>query len=83
MQQAVPLGTDDETLVSGQEESCTIATICFNIRWTGFTMLMLIWILFTALQIIKNNTVVCGLEYWILSVLQVLVMDRLNIISSK
>ncbi|GLJ49033.1 hypothetical protein SUGI_1034430 [Cryptomeria japonica] len=82
-EQAVPLGTDDETLVSGQEESCTIATICFNIRWTGFTMLMLIWILFTALQIIKNNTVVCGLEYWILSVLQVLVMDRLNIISSK
>lgn len=69
--EGVPLGADYEALVSDQEESGTLATIRFNIRWAGFSMLMLVWILFTALQIIKNNTVVCGWKYWVLSVLQV------------
>ncbi|KAH9327159.1 hypothetical protein KI387_007337, partial [Taxus chinensis] len=64
-------GVDYEALVSDEDESGTLATIRFNIRWGGLSALVLVWILFTALQMFKNNTVVCGLEYWVLSLLQI------------
>uniref|UniRef100_A0A0D6QTE8 Sulfite exporter TauE/SafE family protein n=1 Tax=Araucaria cunninghamii TaxID=56994 RepID=A0A0D6QTE8_ARACU len=79
----VPLEVDYEALPSDKEESGTLRIICFNIRWDGFSILILVWISFLVLQVIKNNLVVCGVEYWIISILQIPVAFGLFIYEAK
>lgn len=62
---------DYEAIPSDQDRNGTLETICFNIRWKGLSILMVVWISFLILQIFKNGSVVCGVEYWIVNALQI------------
>lgn len=62
---------DYEALPSDQDRIGTLETICFNIRWKGLSVLMVVWISFLILQILKNGSVLCGMEYWTVNVLQI------------
>lgn len=54
-----------------QVEKSTFDILLMNLRWKGILMLMVVWISFLLLQIIKNNLEVCSPWYWIVNGLQV------------
>jgi uncharacterized membrane protein YfcA len=62
---------DYEALPSDEHRNGTLETICFNIRWKGLLILIVVWILFLILQILKTRTIVCGVEYWMVNALQI------------
>ncbi|KAK6927400.1 Transmembrane protein TauE-like [Dillenia turbinata] len=46
-------------------------SIIENVQWKDLGLLVLVWIVFLALQIAKNNVTTCSLAYWILNLLQI------------
>jgi len=74
-EEAIPIlathDVDYEAVPSDQDRNGTLETICFNIRWKGLSILLVVWISFLILQIFKNGAVVCGVEYWIVNALQI------------
>ncbi|MED6144232.1 hypothetical protein PIB30_013839 [Stylosanthes scabra] len=47
-------------------------TIIENVYWKEFGLLSLVWVLFLAIQIVKNNyTTTCSTAYWVLDFLQI------------
>ncbi|KAF3320482.1 Sulfite exporter TauE/SafE [Carex littledalei] len=48
-----------------------LETFLFNLRWKGMLVLMLVWFSFLALQILKNNLLVCSNFYWFVNFLQI------------
>lgn len=44
--------------------------LLFNLRWKRILVLLLVWVAFLLLQIIKNDVVVCSAWYWLLFCLQ-------------
>ncbi|XWS16344.1 hypothetical protein CRYUN_Cryun34aG0077400 [Craigia yunnanensis] len=42
-----------------------------NIRWKELGLLIVVWILILALQIAKNHSTTCSVEYWVLNFLQI------------
>ncbi|KAM7524167.1 hypothetical protein LguiA_014069 [Lonicera macranthoides] len=43
----------------------------YNICWKELTLLVLVWVAFLAVQVLKTYTVTCSVNYWILNSLQV------------
>ncbi|XP_061352415.1 sulfite exporter TauE/SafE family protein 4 isoform X2 [Gastrolobium bilobum] len=63
------IDTEYEPLIPREEKS-PMQILCFNLKWKGILMLMVVWVSFLLLQVIKNNVEVCGVWYWVLFSLQ-------------
>ncbi|CAL1373488.1 unnamed protein product [Linum trigynum] len=46
-------------------------TVINNIRWKELGLLTLVWVAYVTLQISKNYTAICSMEYWVLNLLQI------------
>ncbi|EOY08069.1 Sulfite exporter TauE/SafE family protein isoform 1 [Theobroma cacao] len=53
-----------------REEKSELQILCFNLRWKRLLILATVWVLFTLIQVIKNDLVVCSTWYWVLFCLQ-------------
>lgn len=53
-----------------QEEKSTMEILRFNIRWKMMLLLVVVWVAFLLLQIIKNDLKVCSAWYWVIFCLQ-------------
>ncbi|KAL8216963.1 hypothetical protein R6Q57_023800 [Mikania cordata] len=53
-----------------KEEKTPMQIFLFNLRWKMLMTLIVVWILFLALQIIKNDLVVCSNSYWLVTIIQ-------------
>ncbi|KAL1813257.1 hypothetical protein DCAR_0625558 [Daucus carota subsp. sativus] len=51
-------------------EKTPMEIFLFNLRWKNIAALLLVWVSFLLLQIIKNDLVVCSSWYWVLNLLQ-------------
>ncbi|KAE8098440.1 hypothetical protein FH972_016505 [Carpinus fangiana] len=63
------IDTQYEPLIPREEKS-PMQLLCFNLRWKMISVLLLVWVAFLALQIIKNDVEVCSAWYWVLFCLQ-------------
>ncbi|XP_059462934.1 sulfite exporter TauE/SafE family protein 4 [Corylus avellana] len=63
------IDTQYEPLIPREEKS-PMQLLCFNLRWKMISVLLLLWVAFLALQIIKNDVEVCSAWYWVLFCLQ-------------
>ncbi|WJX16534.1 hypothetical protein P8452_06547 [Trifolium repens] len=65
----LPSCPDDET--RKEMTQVTQGTILSNIRWKEFGFLCFVWFAVLLLQIAKNYTTSCSINYWILTLLQI------------
>ncbi|KAB2045335.1 hypothetical protein ES319_D01G153800v1 [Gossypium barbadense] len=65
----VLIDTEYEPLVPKEEKS-KLQILCFNLRWKRLLVLATVWVLFTVIQVIKNDVVPCTTLYWVLFCLQ-------------
>ncbi|KAK8370071.1 hypothetical protein V6Z12_A01G152600 [Gossypium hirsutum] len=65
----VLIDTEYEPLVPKEEKS-KLQILCFNLRWKRLLVLATVWVLFTVIQVIKNDVVPCTTLYWVLFSLQ-------------
>ncbi|TYI97683.1 hypothetical protein E1A91_D01G160200v1 [Gossypium mustelinum] len=63
------IDTEYEPLVPKEEKS-KLQILCFNLRWKRLLVLATVWVLFTVIQVIKNDVVPCTTLYWVLFCLQ-------------
>ncbi|KAJ8753975.1 hypothetical protein K2173_001873 [Erythroxylum novogranatense] len=63
------INTEYEPLIP-QEKKTAMQIMRLNLRWKNLLMLILVWVLFLLLQIIKNDVAVCSTWYWVLFCLQ-------------
>ncbi|CAK9155381.1 unnamed protein product [Ilex paraguariensis] len=63
------IDTEYEPLVP-KEEKTELQILGLNLRWKRFLVLLVVWVAFLLLQILKNNVVACSAWYWILNSLQ-------------
>uniref|UniRef100_A0A5B6Z917 Sulfite exporter TauE/SafE family protein 4 n=1 Tax=Davidia involucrata TaxID=16924 RepID=A0A5B6Z917_DAVIN len=63
------IDTEYEPLVSGEEKT-GMQILCFNLRWKRFLVLVLVWVSFLLLQVLKNDVVVCSAWYWVMNCIQ-------------
>ncbi|KAF5747844.1 Sulfite exporter TauE/SafE family protein isoform 1 [Tripterygium wilfordii] len=63
------IDTEYEPLVPREERS-KLQILCFNLRWKRLLVLLVVWLSFLLLQIIKNYVAVCSTWYWVLFCLQ-------------
>ncbi|KAI3442887.1 uncharacterized protein J3R85_000589 [Psidium guajava] len=57
-------------LLGSREEKTEWQILCLNLRWKRTLVLVLVWVAFLLLQVIKNNLAVCSAWYWVLFCLQ-------------
>ncbi|KAJ1378922.1 Transmembrane protein [Sesbania bispinosa] len=65
----VLIDTEYEPLIPREEKS-PMQIFCFNLRWKRILVLMVVWVSFLLLQVIKNDVKVCSVWYWVLFCLQ-------------
>ncbi|GFZ10780.1 sulfite exporter TauE/SafE family protein [Actinidia rufa] len=53
-----------------REEKTAREILRFNLRWKRLLVLLLVWVCFLVLQVIKNNMAVCSAWYWLVFCLQ-------------
>ncbi|KAI9086226.1 hypothetical protein K1719_031680 [Acacia pycnantha] len=63
------VGTEYEPLIPREEKS-PLQILCFNLRWKRILVLMIVWVSFLLLQVIKNEVKACSAGYWVLFCLQ-------------
>ncbi|KAJ1418886.1 Transmembrane protein [Sesbania bispinosa] len=63
------IDTEYEPLIPREEKS-PMQIFCFNLRWKRILVLMVVWVSFLLLQVIKNGVKVCSAWYWVLFCLQ-------------
>lgn len=63
------IDTEYEPLIP-KEEKTAMQTRCFNLRWKRILVLVVVWVAFLLLQVIKNDVEVCSVWYWVLFCLQ-------------
>ncbi|XP_057743249.1 sulfite exporter TauE/SafE family protein 4 [Arachis stenosperma] len=63
------IDTKYEPLIPREEKSA-LEIMCLNLRWKRMLVLMVVWLGFLLIQIIKNNTKACSVLYWVLFGLQ-------------
>lgn len=63
------ISTDYEPLAPVEEKS-SMQILCMNLKWKRVLVLMVVWISFLLLQVIKNDVKVCSAWYWVLFCLQ-------------
>ncbi|XVF07766.1 hypothetical protein REPUB_Repub06bG0168100 [Reevesia pubescens] len=49
-----------------KEEKSKLQILCFNLKWKRLLVLATVWVLFTLIQVIKNDMVACSTMYWVL-----------------
>ncbi|KAK8542093.1 hypothetical protein V6N13_137341 [Hibiscus sabdariffa] len=59
------IDTEYEPLIPKEEKS-KLQILCFNLRWKRLLVLVTLWILFTVIQVMKNDVVPCSNSYWLL-----------------
>ncbi|KAF2289803.1 hypothetical protein GH714_038693 [Hevea brasiliensis] len=68
------LGTSSRSVFKGiemwKEETILKQILCFNLKWKRLLMLLLVWVSFLLLQVLKNDVAVCSTWYWVLFCLQ-------------
>ncbi|XP_010527869.1 PREDICTED: uncharacterized protein LOC104805133 [Tarenaya hassleriana] len=64
------IDTEYEPLIPKNEKS-KLEILCSNLRWKGLLVLVLTWLAFLIIQVIKNETKACSTLYWVLVCLQV------------
>ncbi|XAR64611.1 hypothetical protein NMG60_11008358 [Bertholletia excelsa] len=65
----LPIDTVYEPLIH-REEKTSKQIFCFNLRWKRLLMLVVVWVSFLLIQVIKNDVVTCSTWYWVLFILQ-------------
>lgn len=63
------IDSDYDPLVPREEKS-DFQILCFNLKWKMLLVLLIVWICFLLVNIIKNDLTVCSTWYWILFCLQ-------------
>uniref|UniRef100_A0A5B6Z9J0 Sulfite exporter TauE/SafE family protein 4 n=1 Tax=Davidia involucrata TaxID=16924 RepID=A0A5B6Z9J0_DAVIN len=63
------IDTEYEPLVPKEEKTGMQILLC-NLRWKRILVLVLVWVSFLLLQVLKNDVVVCSAWYWVLNCLQ-------------
>ncbi|KAJ9181476.1 hypothetical protein P3X46_009603 [Hevea brasiliensis] len=63
------IDTKYEPLIPREEKS-VFQILCFNLKWKRLLMLLLVWVSFLLLQVLKNDVAVCSTWYWVLFCLQ-------------
>ncbi|XP_052173963.1 sulfite exporter TauE/SafE family protein 4 [Diospyros lotus] len=63
------IDTEYEPLVP-KEEKTPMQVLRFNVRWKRLLVLLLVWVSFILLQVIKNDIAVCSTWYWLIFSLQ-------------
>ncbi|KAK8997750.1 hypothetical protein V6N11_012289 [Hibiscus sabdariffa] len=53
------IDTGYEPLIPKEEKS-KLQILCFNLRWKRLMVLVIVWVLFTVIQVIKNDVVPCS-----------------------
>ncbi|KAL6988306.1 hypothetical protein U1Q18_014056 [Sarracenia purpurea var. burkii] len=53
-----------------RKEKTKMEILQFNLRWKRILVLIVLWVSFLLLQVIKNDVAVCGVSYWLLFFLQ-------------
>ncbi|CAJ2632473.1 unnamed protein product [Trifolium pratense] len=53
-----------------REEKTPMQIFCSNLKWKRILVLMVVWVSFLLLQVIKNGVKVCSVWYWVLFSLQ-------------
>ncbi|TKY53029.1 integral to membrane [Spatholobus suberectus] len=65
----VKIDTKCEPLIPKEEKS-TIEILCLNLRWKRILVLIVVWVSFLLVQVIKNDVEACSSWYWVLFGLQ-------------
>ena len=65
----VRIDTKYEPLIPKEEKS-TIQILCLNLRWKRILVLIVVWVAFLLVQVIKNDVEACSAWYWVLFGLQ-------------
>ncbi|CAL1373489.1 unnamed protein product [Linum trigynum] len=67
------LGGPDQGATTGNISTPKIreVSIVENIRWKELGLVTFVWVSYVALQIAKNYTATCSMEYWALNLLQI------------
>ncbi|XP_021298687.1 sulfite exporter TauE/SafE family protein 3-like [Herrania umbratica] len=63
--------TTNDTQTGDRELGKSKVSLIKNIRWKELGLLIVVWILILALQIAKNYSTTCSVEYWVLNFLQI------------
>ncbi|KAM7255224.1 hypothetical protein ACFE04_020465 [Oxalis oulophora] len=63
------IDTEYQPLVP-REEKTRFEILCFNLRWKNISALLLVWVSFLLVNVIKNDLKVCSTWYWVLFCLQ-------------
>ncbi|XWS55930.1 hypothetical protein CRYUN_Cryun09bG0042500 [Craigia yunnanensis] len=63
------IDSEYEPLVPKEEKS-ELQILCFNLRWKRLLVLATVWVLFTLIEVMKNDLVACSILYWVLFCLQ-------------
>ncbi|XVF24983.1 hypothetical protein REPUB_Repub13aG0174300 [Reevesia pubescens] len=63
--------TTNGTQTGNNELGKSKVSLIENIHWKELGLLILVWILILALQIAKNHSTTCSVEYWVLNFLQI------------
>ncbi|XP_057460175.1 sulfite exporter TauE/SafE family protein 4-like [Actinidia eriantha] len=53
-----------------REEKTPMEILRFNVRWKRLLVLLLVWVCFLLLQVIKNDMAVCSAWYWLIFCIQ-------------
>ncbi|KAF9591722.1 hypothetical protein IFM89_006068 [Coptis chinensis] len=73
-QKHAPLNSHKELLIEPflhKEEKSGLEILRFNLKWKRLLALFAVWVSFLVLQVIKNDTKLCSLWYWVLNILQI------------
>ncbi|KAJ8774740.1 hypothetical protein K2173_017186 [Erythroxylum novogranatense] len=64
----LPSGPSSDPQKENKEREVSVLE---NVCWKELGLLVLVWVVFLALQIAKNHTVTCSPSYWVLNLLQI------------
>ncbi|ONH96335.1 hypothetical protein PRUPE_7G121400 [Prunus persica] len=68
-ERAVLIDTQYEPLLPREEKSI-LQILKFNLRWKRVVVLVVVWVLFLVLQVLKNDVNACSAWYWVFFCLQ-------------
>ncbi|XP_021829209.1 sulfite exporter TauE/SafE family protein 3-like isoform X2 [Prunus avium] len=67
----IPGGPSNGTLTETKEPERTAVPVLDNVRWKELGVIVAVWIIILALQIVKNYVAKCSLTYWLVELSQV------------
>ncbi|KAL6285695.1 hypothetical protein ACE6H2_010085 [Prunus campanulata] len=67
----IPEGPSNGTLTETKEPERTVVPVLDNVRWKELGVIVAVWIIILALQIVKNYVTKCSLTYWLVELSQI------------